>query len=129
MEHSEAIKLARKIKALVDHESTPDGERESAKARLQEVMKAHNITEEDLVREPLEPDLPAEATYDQIWESILAQVGVPEEEFHRVLGKSVSGLLGKVWFVGELLKSEQSHTMLGKGITDMVLTLIKKDKL
>lgn len=118
--------MAKKVKALADHDSTTEEERTNARARLQEIMQTYEITERDIEQEELEPDLPMDATPDQIWDSILVQMGIPEEEFHKLLGSSVSSLLGKVWFVGELLKSEKSHALLGKAITDAALRLIRK---
>lgn len=47
MTRSEAIKKALKIKALADRGSTI-GERDTAKHKLDEFMKIHNLTDQDL---------------------------------------------------------------------------------
>ena len=87
----EAISLARKLQRLIDHPATGDHERNTATERLNDLMAKHGLTIDDLAEEQtLEPDLPMDATYEQIWISILDQMGIKHSDFNKQVGQTVA---------------------------------------
>jgi predicted nuclease with TOPRIM domain len=132
MTREDVIKLARKLQRLAEHEQTEEAERDLAQARLQELLGKYHMTLEDLKEqvEELEPDeLPADASYEEIWAAILDQIGLPPEELNKVIGSAVTGLLRKVWGKGYIIEDaldKTDETKLGRAVTTAALTLLRK---
>ena len=125
MPKEKAVTLAQKLRRLIDHEATPENERKVAENRLRSLMMEYEVTQADLDFEEIEDDIPVEASYDEVWQSILAHLGIPEDGAFELMGITTSKALKRIWIVGDLLEHADKKK-LGKAVMDIALTLFKK---